>query len=240
MRPLALLLPLILAAPALAEEAAPPEPAMLSVTGQGDASAAPDMAIIRLGVQSEGETPSAALDQNTAAVEKVIAEIVAAGVPDKDIQTANFSVNPIYDHRRMEQEGGQPVIIGFMVSNEVVATLRDLDGMGAVLSAVVDAGANQINGLSFGIDDDAALRDEARREAMADARRIGELYAEAAGVRLERILGITEGFSISPPIPMPMMRMEAMDAASAPVPIQRGETSVSAQVSVTWEIAPAK
>ena len=239
-RLLAALLALALAAPAAAQDAPTTEPATLRITAEGTASAEPDMATIRIGVETQAPTPTEALQQNTAAVEQVTDRILAAGVPEKDIQTANFSVFPVYDHRRMEQEGTPPLIVGFRVSNEVVANIRDLDGIGQVLANVVEAGANQINSLSFGLEDDAPVRDKARREAVAEAKRLADLYAEAAGVQLERILSIEESFAM-PPQPMGgrVMRMEAMDAA-APVPIQRGEASVTAHVTVVWEIAPAE
>lgn len=222
----------LLALPGLAQT---PEPPAISVTGQGSATAAPDMATIRLGVETQAKEPGAAMEQNSAAVEGVMAKLESAGVAGKDVQTANLSVSPVYDHRRVQEEGGAPKLVGFRVTNEVVANIRDLDGLGAVLSGAVDAGANRINSLSFSIEDDAALRNQARRKAVEDARQTAETLAKAAGVALGPIHSIQSGFQ--GPRPMPagnMMRVEMAQSDAAPV--APGESEVTATVHIVWEI----
>ncbi|HUF57149.1 MAG TPA: SIMPL domain-containing protein, partial [Thermohalobaculum sp.] len=169
---------------------------------------------------------------------RVIEEIRAAGVEPSDIQTANFSVYPVYEQGGPERIGEGPAIAGFRVSNEVVARVRDIDSIGQVMASVVDAGANRINSLSFGIEDDTGLRDEARRDAVENARHLAELYAGAAGVSLGDVLSISDAVQGPRPVDAPMMRMEM--AQSDAVPIERGENTVTATVDMTWEIAPAE
>ena len=237
---LAALVAFALAAPAMAQAPDPADPAdrrTLSVTGHGDASAEPDMATIRIGVENQAETPTAALEQNSAEIERVIGEIEAAGIAPKDIQTANFAVRPIYAHVEPEQTE-EPRVVAFRVSNEVIARVREIDRLGEVLASVVEAGANQINHLAFGIEDESSLRADARRAAMEDARQVAELYAEAAGVGLGPILSIDERQQGPVPVEHPMMALEAADRGS--VPIRRGETTLSATVDVVWEIDPAE
>ena len=218
----------VAAAPALADDRAR---AQLTVTGQGEAHAAPDMATITVGAVSEAATAAEALEQNSAQVSAAIDALKAAGVEARDIQTNGFSVQPRYVNDR--EANSAPRIDGYRVSNSVMVRVRQLDTVGSLLDTLVKAGANDIGGISFGISDADALQDEAR---VADARHKAELYAEAAGVKLGDIRAIDEsggGF----PGPQPVMRMKAMEAA--PAPIEAGEQTISASVRVIYEIRPA-
>jgi uncharacterized protein YggE len=223
---------LLLPAPAAAQDMPP----TLSVVGAGLVSAAPDIAIVRAGVQSADATAAAALSANTEATTRVIAALKDGGVAARDIQTANFSVQPRYADYDSAQPDQRPRIVGYAVTNEVVFKARDLDALGGLLDTLITAGANQINGISFTIEDEAAIADRARQAAVEDARRKAELYAEAAGVDLLRVLRIEETVQ-GGPIPIGgALRMEAM---AADVPIERGENEVRASVTVVWEITPA-
>ena len=221
----------VAAAPALADDRAR---AQLTVTGQGEAHAAPDMATITVGAVSEAATAAEALEQNSAQVSAAIDALKAAGVEARDIQTNGFSVQPRYVNDR--EANSAPRIDGYRVSNSVMVRVRQLDTVGSLLDTLVKAGANDIGGISFGISDADALQDEARVAAVADARHKAELYAEAAGVKLGDIRAIDEsggGF----PGPQPVMRMKAMEAA--PAPIEAGEQTITASVRVVYEIRPA-
>lgn len=219
---------LLLPALALAE---PPTPT-LTLTGQGQTAVTPDLATVSIGVESQKDTAGAALAANTEQAGAVIAALKAAGVEAKDIQTSNFSVQPVYADRKSFSDGG-PQVVGYRVFNQVVAHIRMLDELGGILDRVVSTGANRIGGISFGLAEDGDARDEARRRAVADARRKAELYAEAAGVTLGPILSMSEpGFSAGP---RPMM-MEAR-AAAAPVPIEAGSASITASVTISWQIS---
>jgi len=234
---LALALTILAALPALAQQNGPgPRPATFLLSGEGTAYAAPDIAVLSSGVVSTAPSAREALDANTAAMAKLIESFKTAGIADKDIATSGFSVQPRYVYSQ-RNDGVQepPKITGYEVRNTVTVKVRDLSKLGGVLDTAVTEGSNQIDNLSFDIDDKAALMNEARRKALADARAKAELYAEAAGVKLGRLRELSEQQFSNPP-PVPMMRMEA--AAKADVPIARGEQEIRVQVTATWEISP--
>jgi uncharacterized protein YggE len=225
---LAIALAVALPAPVLAE------PPTLTVTGQGSASATPDIGTIRAGVETEGKTAAGALAANNALAGRLIATLKEAGVAPRDIQTGALFVEPRYSRVSGSQPQRAPEVVGYRVVNEVAITIRALANMGAILDQVVQAGANRINSIGFGLSDDSAVTDEARRRAVADAKRIAALYAEAAGVKLAGILSINEGGSFQPqPRGGLMMRAEASS-----VPIEAGKSTVRASVTIVWEIAP--
>jgi uncharacterized protein YggE len=223
---------LALAAPALAQERGQETgPATLGVSGIGEVSLAPDMATLRIGVETRADSAAAAVAANNEAAQAIIATVKENGIPAEDIQTANFSVSPVYDEASYQRPEG-PRIVGYQATNQVVARARDLDRLPGLLDATVGSGANRIDGLEFGLADDTAALDEARRLAVRDARRKAELYAEAAGVRLGPIRSISEAGGGPLPIYDRAMRAEA----AASVPIERGQTTVTATVHMVWEI----
>jgi uncharacterized protein YggE len=209
----------------------------ISIEGRGEVMATPDMAQINSGVTTQGATAREALDANTAAMADLIAELKAAGIEPRDIQTSGFSVNPNYvytDERDANGYSLPPKINGYQVSNTVTVTVRKLDTLGSILDKSVTVGANTINGVSFSVADPSELYDEARKAAFADARAKAELYATAAGSTLEGILSISEGQTFNDPQPYPMYRADM--AASAPVPVQAGELAFAINVNVQWEL----
>ena len=205
----------------------------LTMTGTGEMRAKPDTAIVTLGVMSRADTARAALTANNAAMTAILSSLEAAGIAKKDIQTSNFSVNPVYDY---DNTGAKPPrITGYDVSNQLAVTVRKLDTLGTILDEAVSKGSNQIYGITFTIDDPRALEDEARKSAVQDAVRKAKLYAEAAGVALDAIQSISEQVARPPqPVYMKAQRMEA--AADASVPVAEGEQVVSIDVSITWTI----
>jgi len=227
---------LLLASPmaAFAEEG--PEPATLSLTGSGEVTAAPDMAVITSGVVTEAKTARSALTANNAAMAEVIAAMKKAGIAEKDLQTSGFSVEPQYYYPPQQKDGRRepPRIVGYKVSNTLGVKVRDLAKLGELLDLSVSLGANQVSGIAFSVTDEQPLRDAARKEAMGDALRKARLYAEAAGVTLKRILSISESGGRPPPVPFVAraMKMEAADT----VPVEAGELALAAEVNVTWEI----
>ena len=205
------------------------EPARLTVSGSGEARAVPDMATITLGVTAEAETASAALDETSAVAGRILERLSEFEVAERDLQTSGLSLNPVYSDRREDEE---PRITGFRASNMLSVRVRDLDRLGDILGAVTGDGANQLSGLSFGVSDSDEVMNEARRDAVADARAKADLYAEAAGVSLGRILSIDEEGGAQPyPMPMAEMRM-----AADSVPVARGEAGFSADVRIVYEI----
>lgn len=205
----------------------------ISVSGEGHVAVAPDMATISVGVTTGGDTAREALDKNNSALSAVAAKLAELGIEARDTQTSGLSLGPRYDPQRLNADGS-PVISGYVATNMLTVRVRALDHLGAVLDAVVGQGANMLNGLSFGLQDAAAATDEARQQAMADAKRRAELYAGAAGVKVGSVIAITESGGVQP-VPMVMGAMAEMKAGS--VPVSAGELSVDATLSVTYQIA---
>jgi len=204
----------------------------IRVAGTGQAAAPPDTAHLSAGVVSEAPTAAEAVRANGAAMERVLAALEAAGIAKKDVQTSGFSVWPVY----AESAGAaaQPRITGYRVSNQVSVRVAGVEKVGGVLDQLVASGANEMGGVSFSIGDPEPLLDEARKRALADARRKAEIYAASAGVRLGRLLGIEETGAGGPgPLPR-AARMEA----SAAVPIAPGEVDLSVTTIATYAIEP--
>ncbi len=211
-------------------EAAPPT---ITATGEGRVAVAPDMATISVGVTTQQKTAAATLAENNKATAAVLERLKADGVAPRDLQTSGLSLSPLWDRQiSQSSQNNPPKISGYVASNTIVVRLRDLAKLGEILDSTVGQGANQFNGLSFGLQDPKPSEDAARRAAVADAMARAHLYASAAGVRLGRILSISEPSSRAVP-EMAMARMAASDG----VPIAEGELSISAQVTIVFAIA---
>ncbi|CAN5885164.1 SIMPL domain-containing protein [soil metagenome] len=214
------------------------EPRTLTVSGQGKLSAAPDVAEISVGVVSEAPMARNALSANNEAMATLQGVLKERGVAAKDIQTTNISVSPRYAQPPRPQPGQLQEeftqrIIGYQVTNTVQITARDIANLGPLLDAVVTAGANQMYGIGFRIEESQKLLDEARKRAMADARRKAELFAGEAGLVLDRPLRISESSGIDPPRPMVGTRMMMAEAS---VPVAAGEQELSVSVQVVYEL----
>ena len=181
-------------------------------------------------VVTQSADANAAMRANSAQMDKVMAAIRAAGIAERDVQTAGISLSPQYRY----VENQPPAINGYQASNTVNVKVRDLEKLGKVLDALVANGANQINGPSFEIDQPDPVQDEARRNALKKAQERAAMYATALGKRVKRIVSINEGGGMGVPGPMPMMKMAAMDAGSPPV--SPGETSLSVTLEVVFEL----
>jgi hypothetical protein len=217
--------------PAMAQTTTNAPQRLIAMTGTGEVTAAPDMVTVSVGVVEIAPTAAAALSANTAKMTALMQALKQAGIADKDIQTTNFSVNPRYEFDQAKQTQN---MVGYEVSNQVTVRLRKLGDLGGLLDTLVQAGSNQVNGITFGIADTKALEDEARKRATEDARHKAEVYAKAAGVEIGKVMSISETTSYRPPAPMVMARR--MQADAAPVPIAAGEASVSANVDLVWEL----
>ena len=217
---------------------------LLSVSAEGRTSRKPDMAVFSAGVSSSGKTAGEAMAANSADMAKVIAALKRAGIADRDIQTSNLSLNPVYaDMSRqpaadpLEQQ--VPRIIGYQANNQVMVKQRNLGQFGKVIDTLVNSGANQVNGPNFMIDEADAALDEARVAAVRKARQRAHLYAGAAGLRVVRILSISESGGYAPPMPV-MYARASMDMAppAPPPPVAAGEVSMQMNVTVMFELAP--
>jgi uncharacterized protein YggE len=218
-----------------AQEATPPAvsetPATVYVSGSGVVTVAPDTASVVVGVNVIETTLSSAQEKATAQMTAVIDALKAAGIDEKDIQTVNYSVNIIQDY---DQNGNPATIKGFQVSNQVNVTVRDLDKLGSILDTVVAQGANAIYGISFSVGDPTAAASQARALAVQDAKQKADELAAAAGMKVGRVLSISETSSPAP-VPVAYGREAAADSAAA-VPIQAGTTTISVNVQVTYEL----
>ncbi|MBN9025487.1 SIMPL domain-containing protein [Kaistia sp. MMO-174] len=221
------------AAPALAQSA--PQPPTLTVFADGSATAAPDIAIVTLGVVSEAATAKDALAANATDMNAVISAITGAGIATKDIATSGLSVNPVYSDPSKDPNG-QARVTGYRVQNQVTVKIRDLAKSGPLLDQVVSAGANRVTGIDFDIDQATSLRDAAMKAAITEARRRAELMAEAAGVKLGPIQSIqtSDGGGV------PIFRAQMAMKADASTPVMGGEQQITANATIVYQIEPLK
>jgi uncharacterized protein YggE len=217
------------AAPAYAETDQPP--AFISVTGEAHISVPPDLAQIDAGVTSEAKTAREASDANNAAMGKVLLALKGAGIDEKDYQTSRLSLQA---QNTVPKQGVPSTIIGYRASNRVTIRLRDVTKVASAIDTLVGAGANEIGGINFTVSQASKLLDDAREQAVADARRKAEIYAKAAGVTLGAPISISEGGAAQPVFRAKM----ALPMAAAPAPIAQGEETLSISVGVTWAIKP--
>ncbi|MBO9517117.1 MAG: SIMPL domain-containing protein [Porphyrobacter sp.] len=227
--------------PALASAAlAMPAEAQVQVTSSGpvveltvseSVQVAPDIATVSAGVTTQAPTASEAMRANAQTMTAVVARIKQLGIPERDIQTTGINLGQQFDFDRDTQ---RQVFRGFQVSNRVSVKLRDVARTGEVLDALVAAGATDIGGPDFSVDDDTAARAQARQTAMATARTLALDYARGAGFADVRLLQVREGISQQPP--MPMFRMQAQDVSAASTPVQPGMVQSGVSVTVTYEL----
>lgn len=223
-----------LAAPASAEEAQRRE-ATIMVSGEGKASVAPDMALISLSVVQEAATAAEALAANSKAMAEVLADLKSQGIADKDMQTSDFSIQPKYRQETSSGNGYEaPEIVGYSVQNGLTVRVRDLSALGGLIDRAVKLGVNQGGNIVFTNDNSDATVEEARKQAVADAAAKAKTLTEAAGVKLGRVIEISEAFARPMPELMaaPMAKMAAADA----VPIASGENRYTVTVNITYAI----
>jgi uncharacterized protein YggE len=216
----------LLAAPARAQTQVD-FPSAISVTGEATVSVPPDLAQVDAGVTSDAKTAREASDANSAAMGKVLSALKSAGIEQKDYQTSRLSLQPEYAPNR---QGPSPVV-GYRASNRVTIRVRDVTKVANVIDTLVGAGANDIGGINFMVSQASKLLDDARTQAVADARRKAEIYAKAAGATLGAPLNISEEGAA----PRPVFRAK-MAAEMAAAPVAQGEETLSVTVNVSWAI----
>ena len=240
LRPLFLALALATALPMTANAqtladvgAAAPQGTLLSISATGEASRTPDIATMSTGVVTQAADANAAMRDNAVQMDRMMAALRTAGIAARDIQTSGINLNPQYKYA----ENMPPVIVGYQASNTVNVKVRELAKLGKVLDALVAQGANQINGPSFGIDKPEAALDEARVAAVKKAQAQAQTYADALGLKIRRILSISEGGASLPRPPMPMLRAMSADAGYAKeTAVAPGESTVSVSVEMVFEL----
>lgn len=193
---------------------------------------APDVAQIGAGVITRAATAQQAVQQNAQAMERLVERMRALGIERRDIQTSNFNLNPDYRH---DPQTGEQSFTGYTVHNQVNVTLRDLKRAGEVLDALVAAGANNIHGPNFMLEDDAEAKSEARTAAFANGKAMAENYARMAGYSSVRLLEVSESFQsyMRPPMVMASARAESADVST---PIEPGEVGTGVNLTVKYEM----
>ncbi|MGZ8335113.1 MAG: SIMPL domain-containing protein [Allosphingosinicella sp.] len=223
----------VAASPAAAQpaEVRPISGTRLDVSANGEVTRVPDIARINAGVVTQAPTATEAIRQNAARMQAVRAALRRAGIADRDIQTSSINLQPNYRYT----ENQPPQLVGYQASNDVSIKFRDIADTGGILDALVAEGANQINGPTLGIDQPETALDEARTRALANARARAELYARALGMRVSRVLAVSETGQVFPP-PRPMMMMRDGAANQASTEIAPGEQTLSVTLTVSFEL----
>ena len=215
----------LLIAPASAQSETP----AISVTGEATISVPPDQAQVEAGVTSNGKTAREASEANNVTMGQVLLALKAAGIDGKDIQTSRLSLQP-----QSAPNHSTNAIVGYRASNQVTVRLRDVTKVASTIDLLVGAGANEIGGINFMVSQASKLLDDAREQAVADARRKAEIYAKAAGVTLGAPLSIAEEGALAP-----VFRGKMAVAPMAATPVAQGEQTLSVTVSVSWAIKQA-
>lgn len=203
------------------------------VNGQGKATAVPDVAVLTLGVQAQEATVAQAQSETADAMNAIVSELKSAGVADKDIQTQQYYITPVWSTNR---DTGEQTLTGYRVTNTVTAKIRQVAATGDIINAVVAAGGNYttINGISFTVDDPAPFQKTARQAAMTDARNRAKTLADAAGVKLGPPTYISESGTFLPIVNVPVPSEGVQ--TSAPPPISPGEATITVNVQVVYSI----
>lgn len=201
-----------------------------SVTGQGKVSVPPDIAVLSAGVQSQGATVKIAQDQLNKNMNAVSAAVKAAGVDAKDIQTSGYTINPMYDYRADVQK-----ITGYQASSTITIKVRAIDSTNSVIDAATLAGANQLGGIRFDVDDKTTAQNQAREKAVADAKSKAENAAHIAGFSLGKIINYSEDFG-NQPRPVLMMAKEDSAGGGVPTQVETGSNEITVTVQLSYQI----
>ena len=223
------------ASPAAAQDVAalvrPMTGTRLDISATGSVSRVPDLAIISAGVVTKSTTASGAIADNATRMERVRAALKRAGIADRDIQTSSINLNPDYRYENNQA----PVLTGYQASNNVSVKFRDIRNTGKILDALVAQGANQINGPSLTIDKPEAAYDEARTKALTTGRARAELYGRSLGMRVVRLLSVSESGGYRPPMPM-AMTAQAERSSDAKTSIDPGSQDLEVTLAMSFEL----
>ncbi len=209
----------------------PGDATLLQISAHGETHRVPDVAQISAGVVTQNIDANAAMRSNAQRMSAVIAALKAAGVADRDIQTSSISLEPQYKYGQNQP----PTITGYQASNTVNLRLRELGKAGNVLDTLVKQGANQITGPTFTLDKPEAAMDEARANAVRNAQARADLYATATGLKVRRIVSISESGEMQPPRPM-MSFARLQRTVDAPTPVATGENTIGVDLNVVYEL----
>ncbi len=208
----------------------------LTVSGEGKIYAKPDVAIVEMSVISQNKDVKVVQNENNQKMQQVVNFLKESGIDEKDIKTLQYNLQPEYDYNWC-RTGDFPVycppkLVDYILTQSVQAKIRDLNRVGEIIGHLSSAGVNQISSISFIIDDDAAIKTTARKEAIAEAKKKAQTMAEEANIQLGKIIGLSESISGAAPQRM----VYAKDSIEASAPIEAGTNEVVVSVSVTYEI----
>jgi len=203
----------------------------LNLSAIGEVKAPPDQATITLGVRTTGKTAADAMRANRDLMNTTVAALTAQGIAKKDIQTTSLNLSPQYVYEQNQPQR----LTGYQAENAVTVTVRDVARLGQTVDAVTAGGANQVNGISFSLADPKPAQDDARRAAVQVLRAKADIYAQAAGLRVIRLVNLSEGDSAPIYQPRPMM-MRTMAVQSAPTQVEPGELSVDIRLTAVYEL----
>ncbi|MCC4632381.1 MULTISPECIES: SIMPL domain-containing protein [Xanthomonas] len=211
----------------------PNDGTLLNVSAEAEAKRVPDIATLSAGVVTQAADSNAAMRQNAEQMSKVMTAVKAAGIADKDVQTSGINLSPQYTYKENEA----PKIIGYQASNTVSLKVRDISKLGKVLDTLVAQGANDINGPSFSVDQPEPAYDEARVAALKKAQARADTYAKSLGLKVRRIVSISEGRG-GGGVVRPMMMAASLRSAKAEMDTQvaPGESTLSITLDVTFEL----
>jgi len=209
----------------------------LSVTGQGEVLADPDQAVIQVGVRAEEVSAKAAQEEVNKTVKKVLDRVSALAIEPDDIRTSQLSLQAVYADSRNRRDEGEPKIIAYRASYTLSIKTKDLGQISAVIDSALEAGANQLSGIRFELEERQVARESALRRAVADAREKAVVIAEAAGTRLGSILTIVEAGAVVRPVAMARSAVMAAEVSGSPTVVMPGQITVSGQVTIRYQIS---
>ena len=212
----------------------PPGPPVLIASGNASVMAVPDQATVRLGIVRQAAVAQTAQEQANTAAQEILNAVQKAGVSANQIQTARLVLTPIFAPRAPESRDA-PRIVAYNATNTISIRLDNLSIVGAVIDAGLKAGANQLEGVVFGLRNDLPSRQQALRQAVEEARSKAQVMAEAARVGLGEVLEVSEG-GVSILDHEPVLAGRVMAAAAGP-PVSPGEIEVRASVTIRYRIA---
>lgn len=233
----AALLALTAAGPAHAQDAPSLTGTRLDINAQAQVKAKPDVATFTAGVVTKAASAEAARLENAKKMQAVFASLKEKKIPEADMQTSGLTINPDYIYA----EGKAPTISGYQAVNTLTLRVRNMDKISDVIDALIKNGINQMNGPMFSIDQPEPLMNKARQEAIQKARARAELYANATGLKIKRIIAISENANMGNPIPYPMMARASMmkaESADAATQVAPGQVDLDVTVNVSYELAP--
>lgn len=212
----------------------PNTPHTITVYGQGKTFVSPDVATVQVTVSSEAgpNDLAATQDRNTKTTNAVIAYVKSQGVKDSDVKTTNYSITPRYNYSDRGQQ-----FLGYTVRQDIQVKMRDLAKVGAILNGVVQNGANEVNALQFTVDDPKKPREDARNQAIADAKGQADRLAKELGVKIVRLANYSESGGVPPPIFYGKGEAYGMGGGgSGPVPVEPGQNEIQSNVTITYEV----